>query len=251
MSTFRPTTRHVAVLEELRRRIIQGELKAGDQIYADSLAAELGISRIPVRESLRVLEGEGQVAYEPHQGYSVTQLRMSDLQELYLMRSLLEEEALRRTVALLGPEHFERMRAALAALDVANAARDINGHVTANREFHFAFLEPLESIEMPRMWRQIKVLYDQCDRYGALYYGTKASRQRVRREHKAMFAAARSHDVETLLSLVREHRAHVIEALREPLLARAAAAEAGGISIDARPVRRRRTRAALDASGTP
>jgi DNA-binding GntR family transcriptional regulator len=96
-----PPTRHVAVLSELRKRIVEATLRPGDQIFADAIAEELHVSRIPVREALRVLEGEGQVFYEPHRGYFVAELRLRDLRELYLMRELLEAEALRLSVPQL------------------------------------------------------------------------------------------------------------------------------------------------------
>jgi len=243
-------TRHVAVLQELRQRIIRGTLRPGDQIFADEIGEELGVSRIPVREALRVLEGEGQVAYEPHRGYFVAELRLEDLLELYLMRRLLESEAIRRSVPRLDAESYARMDAAMEELDAAHAASDINAHVAANRRFHFAFLEQLD---MPRLLRQIQVLYDQCDPYGSLYYNASRNRERVRREHHALIKAAKRHDAEEVARLLTEHRAHVVDALRDTLASRDdsqgsdgepdGSAEAGSrasIRADAATPRRRR-----------
>jgi DNA-binding GntR family transcriptional regulator len=199
------------VLEELRRRILHGDLKPGDRILADTVAEELGVSRIPVREALRVLEGERQVSYEPHRGYFVTELRFADLIELYLMRHLLEADALRRSVPKLDQEDFDRMELALAELKEAHDNSDVARHSVANRRFHFAFLEQLE---MPRLLSEIKTLYDQCDGYGSLYYNSTRNRQAVRRDHVALLKAARKRDAETTIRLLSEHRAHVVEALR-------------------------------------
>lgn len=199
------------MLEELRRRILHGDLKPGDRILADTVAEELGVSRIPVREALRVLEGERQVSYEPHRGYFVTELRFADLIELYLMRHLLEADALRRSVPKLDQEDFDRMELALVELKEAHENGDVARHSVANRRFHFAFLEQLE---MPRLLAEIKALYDQCDGYGSLYYNSTRNRQTVRRDHAALAKAARVRDAEKVIALLCEHRGHVVEALR-------------------------------------
>ena len=172
------------------------------------------MSRIPVREALRVLEGEAQVSYEPHRGYFVAGLRLRDLTELYLMRELLEGEALRHSVARLEAEDFALMSAALGDLETTHRAGDIVGHVAANRRFHFAFLAHLD---MPRLIRQIQVLYDQCDRYGSLYYTERRNRTRVKREHRELMRAAKRHDADAVVALLGEHRRHVVEALRAAL----------------------------------
>lgn len=213
-SPFSPQTRNAAVLDELRQRILRGTLKPGDRILADVIASELGISRVPVREALRVLEGERQVSYEPHRGYFVTELRFADLIELYLMRHLLEGEALRRSVPKLDDEDFDRMQLALNELEEAHNAGDIAGHSVANRSFHWAFLEQLD---MPRLLGEIKTLYDQCDGYGSLYYNSLRNRQTSRREHVALFKAAKKRDTDEVISLLLAHRQHVVEALRRVL----------------------------------
>jgi len=210
-SSFSPQTRNAAVLGELRQRILHGTLKPGDRILADAVAEELGVSRIPVREALRVLEGERQVSYEPHRGYFVTKLRLGDLVELDLMRHLLEAEALRRSVPRLDQETYERMEDALRKLDRADKAGDITTYSIVDRDFHLAFLGQLE---MPRFLAEIESLYDQCDGYGSLYYDNSRNRRASRRDHLAMLVAAKKRDTATVVGLLREHRDRVVEAHR-------------------------------------
>jgi DNA-binding GntR family transcriptional regulator len=209
-----PQTRNAAVLSELRHRILHGTLKPGDRILADAIAEELGVSRIPVREALRVLEGERQVSYEPHHGYFVTELRFADLLELYLMRHLLEAEALQRSVPLLDDEDFERMEVALKQLDRAHKAGDIAKHSIANRSFHFAFFEQLG---MPRFLDEIAALYDQCEGYGSLFYDSIRNRETSKRDHLALYRAAKEHNTVKVISLLSHHREHLVDALRDVL----------------------------------
>lgn len=202
------------MLDELRRRIIGRELRPGDQILADAVAEELGVSRVPVREALRILEGENQVEHRPHKGYFVTEMRLADLQELYRIRHLLESDALRQTVPALEEDDFAEMEAAQEELETAHREADIRGHVEANRRFHWAFLRPLR---MSRMSRLIQVHYDSCDPYGALYYNTPDNRERSEREHRELIAAARGRDVDRVIEVLERHRANVIDALSDVL----------------------------------
>ncbi|GAB3908900.1 hypothetical protein GCM10029964_109490 [Kibdelosporangium lantanae] len=96
--TKRPPTAQEFVLDELRRLILTGEMAAGAPIRQDALAERFGVSRVPLREALRTLEGEGQVTYRPHHGYQVANLSMADLLEVYRIRELLETEATRLAV---------------------------------------------------------------------------------------------------------------------------------------------------------
>ena len=94
VSFRRPPTAQEAVLAELRRAIAAGELRPGEQVLQDALAERFGVSRVPLREALKILEGEGQVTYRPHRGYFVAELDLDDLREVYRIRDLLETEAI-------------------------------------------------------------------------------------------------------------------------------------------------------------
>jgi DNA-binding FadR family transcriptional regulator len=70
-------------LEWLRRAIVAGELRPGERVGQDEVAERIGVSIVPVREALRVLEQEGQLTYIPRRGYFVVDLRVADLEEIY------------------------------------------------------------------------------------------------------------------------------------------------------------------------
>jgi len=117
----RPPTAQEAVLTELRRAIGSGELRPGEQVLQDALAERFGVSRVPLREALKILEGEGQVVYRPHRGYFVAELDVADLREVYRIRDLLESEAVRVAVPRLTPVDLAAMTSAAAAVDAAAA----------------------------------------------------------------------------------------------------------------------------------
>ena len=117
-----------AVAEELRRRIVDGEFQSGFQLRQDALAAEFGVSRIPVREALMQLEAEGLVKIHPHRGAIVSELSTEEIEELFELRALLERAPLDRPLHRLeGLVQVERLGEVVegAALDGADGGREI------------------------------------------------------------------------------------------------------------------------------
>src|ERR1700755_3054171 len=99
----RVTTSQAAILAELRRCLLDGEVPPGTPIPLDEVAAVFGVSRIPVREALKTLIGEGLVERRPTHAFRVATLTTAELAELYLVREVLETAALRAAVARAGP----------------------------------------------------------------------------------------------------------------------------------------------------
>jgi DNA-binding GntR family transcriptional regulator len=213
--TFRrPPTAQEAVLTELRGWIATGRLQPGEQIVQDTLALELGVSRVPLREALKILEAEGQVSYVAHRGYFVTELSLSDMVEVYRIRELLEAEAVRRAVPLMTTEDVDRLEE--AADDVRRAAEglDVPGMSTTNRRFHFGLIS---ACAMPRLIRILHVLWDSTEVYRSVYFTDDTNKDRVLDEHDELVAAVKSGDVEGALDVLSRHRQNAIAALR-PLL---------------------------------
>lgn len=213
----RPPTAQEAVLVELRRFIATGRLRPGQQIIQDALAVELGVSRVPLREALKILEGEGQVSYLAHRGYFVTKLSLSDLLEVYRIREILEAEAITIAVPQMTAEDMDRLEEAERDVKAAADIADVVAMTSANRRFHFALIE---ACALPRLVRLIRQLWDATEVYRSVYFHDAHNREIVEAEHRAVVAAVRAGDPETALSLLAAHREHAIAALR-PILERA------------------------------
>jgi DNA-binding GntR family transcriptional regulator len=205
------------VLQELRRMITSGELPGGTQVVQDALATQLGVSRVPLREALKVLEGEGHVTYFPHRGYFVTELTVADLVEAYRLRALLEAEAITEAVARLDDEevaHIDAMRAEVEAASVRGDVAEIN---EANRMFHFALFE---LCAMPRLVRMIAQLWDATDAYRSVYMSSTSNLAHMAREHAAMMTALRARDAATVVALQAEHRENSVTIVTKSLAPR-------------------------------
>ena len=201
----------VAVLSSLRSDILTGDLAPGDQIVQEALAERYGVSRVPLREALKMLEAEGQVVYHPHRGYFVAELSVADLLEVYRLRALLEAEAIRHAVPSLTDEDVLALSDLRDAIDEAAAAEDVFAMTAANRRFHFAIFD---ASGMPRLTRLLHQLWDATDAYRALYFQQPINRARVGREHASMLVALRNRDAERLVTLHNEHRDRAVGAVR-------------------------------------
>jgi DNA-binding GntR family transcriptional regulator len=210
----RPPTAQEAVLAELRRFITTGRLRPGQQIVQDALAVQLGVSRVPLREALKILEGEGQVTYVAHRGYFVTELSLSDLLEVYRIREILEEEAVSIAVPRMTDEDIDRMEEAERDVRAASDTADVIAMTSANRRFHFALIE---ACALPRLVRLIRLLWDATEVYRSVYYNEAYNRELVEAEHRTLVAAVRAGDPATTLLVLTAHREHAIAALR-PIL---------------------------------
>lgn len=210
--TFRkPPTAQEAVLAELRRLIVTGRLRPGEQVVQDALAAELGVSRVPLREALKILEGEGQVRYVAHRGYFVTQLSLPDLLEVYRIREILEAEAVRVGLPQMTTEDVDRLAEAEREVQAAAAAADVAGMTQANRRFHFALIE---ACGLPRLVRILGLLWDATEVYRSVYFTEPGNRERVDAEHHELVAAVKAGDIERAVAVLDEHRRHAVAALR-------------------------------------
>ncbi len=221
MSAFvRPISTQEAVLAELRRRIGTGELRPGQKILPEQIGEELGVSRVPVREALKILEGEGQVTYEPRRGSFVAELSLEDLRELYRLRELLEAEAIRSAVERLDEEMLARIAEALDEVDAAREAEDMAAYAEANRRFH---LDLYKAAERPLLLRMIRQLWDASDAYRALFANTEEQRAAAADDHRAILAALRRRDAEATIAAQDRHRERALEVLARILGERATA----------------------------
>lgn len=207
----KPPTAQQAVLAELRRSITTGTLRPGEQIRQDVLSTELGVSRVPLREALKILEGEGQVTYAAHRGYFVTELSLHDLLEVYRIRGLLEPEALTEALPKLTGEDVRRVVEAQRDVESAADDGDLGAMTDANRRFHFALMEPCG---LPRLMRFIRLLWDSTDAYRSVYYNLEQHRSAVVDEHHQAIAAVHANDAAALVAVLDRHRQNAVDALR-------------------------------------
>lgn len=127
--------------DAIRRQILSGELGPGERLLEERLTAELGISRPPLREALRMLEQEGLIVSVPRRGSTVATLTDQDVFEILTLRSALERLAVELGVPVKDPGRLEACHGALELMRAAARAEDRAALVEAGYAFHFSIVD--------------------------------------------------------------------------------------------------------------
>ncbi len=198
--------------EILRERIRLGEIPPGTRLRQEVLAEELGISRTPLREAMRLLAADGLVVLEPNRGAVVVELSHDDRVAFWEARLALEPAAARMGAQRRAASGVTAMEVAIAdqRASVEAAIADQRASMVgdqgfaANRAFHLALVA---SAGNPHLDRFAEALWVRA--VGAAIYATQASDSSVvaayADQHAAILAAIMSGDADRAESLTREH----------------------------------------------
>ncbi len=188
------------VADSIRERILAGEFAPGERLAEEKLSAELGVSRMPVREALRALCAEGIVTLEPRRGASVTVYTDAQVRELVEVRATLEGLNARLAARRHDPKQIAELERILAAGSKITERSDLARIQENNARFH----EAVEAIAANSVLMNIvRSLRDRT----ALIFAPQ-SRARIREnweEHAAIVRAVISGDAELAGLLATRH----------------------------------------------
>jgi DNA-binding GntR family transcriptional regulator len=203
-----------AVIQLLRRSLDAGRWSPGEPLRQEEIAAEYGVSRVPVREAFFQLQAEGLVSVVPNKGVYVRALSADNLRELFRLRRLLEADLLTDAVPLHTAASVNRLETVQAALDKASAPAD---WIAGDREFHEALYGPANRPETMAIVRRVR---HQVDRYYFARLKPSTRAQGWHEEHHALIRAVKRRDAAGAGKLLL---AHLAETERSALKALASA----------------------------
>jgi DNA-binding GntR family transcriptional regulator len=134
--TTRSASLSSVVTHEIERMVLTGELKPGERINEQQLAQRFGVSRGPIREAVRGLEGAGLARAVPNRGVFVRRLSVTEVRELYDIRAALFGLAGRLMAERATPGEVARLEDMLAAMERAAERRDFDAYYPLNLAFH-------------------------------------------------------------------------------------------------------------------
>lgn len=137
----RPRSLSGVITERLREAITSGEFAPGEALSEDTLAAELGTSRTPVREALSTLQYQGLVTIIPQKGTFVFAATADDVGELCDFRATLETKAARLAIERHKDTTLASLKSAYAEMTRAQKKADSRAYARADSQFHAAFLD--------------------------------------------------------------------------------------------------------------
>ncbi len=204
------------VADDLRRRILHGELRPGQRLKIDDLASLCAVSHMPIRQALRELEGEGVLDVLPHRGAIVRGVDAEFVRNTYDVREAIEGMLTERCTERIDKAAQVRLGAAITAYEVAASKRNTARLLAANRVIHESINAAAANPEALRVLGQGRLLIEALRlRFG---YGPRRV-DVVVAEHRALYRAIAKRDVERAGRLARRH----CVGARDDLLARMAA----------------------------
>jgi DNA-binding GntR family transcriptional regulator len=203
------------LIVRFRDRILSGTYAPGSALRQDSLAAEFGTSKIPVREALVQLQSEGLVDIFPNRGFQVRPLASAELDEVFRLRLQIEPSAVAQGARLATLDDHAAARHALDQLNEATVAGEFAASGQLNRAFHLLLIVPrLQPVAAEILSR----LHTLAQRYVQAHLRPEGRAKRATREHAALLKAwslGKSKEARALIhSHIKSTRADLNERLR-------------------------------------
>ena len=198
----------------IKDAIISFRIKPGEPLIEAKIADQINISRTPIRESFKKLHNEGLIKIIPTKGAFVADIKREDIEELFVLRAVLECTALRIAISKINEQDLLNVESLLNKAEMDIAAGDFKSSVVSDVELHGLIIE---RSGYSRLAQFIDILKTQLLR--VRYLGTTVTgRTKLSiQEHKAIVNAIRSKDFDSASDLLKTHirnvRDNVLHAL--------------------------------------
>jgi len=191
-----------AVVDNLRQRILNGELKPGQRLVQDELTAELGVSRTPIREALNQLAHEGLVSISDHRRTFVAEFSITDLQETYTLRAALESHAAYLAAKRISRPELDHLQAILTSMGHAYQHNHLEKLIATHHEFHAGIMDAAQS---PRLAKLIVQYLELSRIYQRMAFETGRNAADPIRDHLEIWMTLNKHEAEAAARLTRAH----------------------------------------------
>lgn len=197
------------VQETLEERIISGEFAPGEKLNEADIAAQLNVSRGPVREAFRGLEQAGLLRTEKNRGVTVRIVSIREAEEIYEVRAMLDESVVRTLAQRITPATLTTLKGIVKSMKSAGNAKR---YTELNVQLHDVMVAGVGNAHLVatyrRLVRQLGLL-----RQAAIEADKDALAHSVV-EHEKIVNALAAGDSEQAVSLIRDHVAHGLERMR-------------------------------------
>ena len=201
------------VFEVVREQIVTGKLAGHTAIRQDALAAELGVSKIPLREALARLEQEGLLTSHANRGYAVQPMSADEADDIFALRLSIEPQAAAYAATVANDADREIARLAFEELDSAAGDR-LSEVAIRNRVFHTALVRPGRRLLTTQMVERLAIL---AERYVVAHLQPAGREHRAHLEHRQLLDAWLARDGALLASVLTSHIQSTLTDLRAQL----------------------------------
>lgn len=191
-----------AVADNIRQRIMNGDLKPGQRLVQDELTEELGVSRTPVREALNQLAHEGLITISDHRRTFVTDFSIADLLETYTMRAALESHAAYLAAKRITEPELRHLESILSEMGKAYQHNQLEKLISTHHDFHFGINEAAQS---PRLSKLITQYLDLSRIYQRIAFESGRNAADPIKDHLEIWMTLNKHEAEAAARLTRAH----------------------------------------------
>ena len=205
---------HEEVIDQLRDRIVQGDLAPGARLNERILCEQLGISRTPLREAIKMLATEGLVELMPNRGAIVTPLKAANIADTLAVMGTLESLAGELACTNASEAEIAEIRALHFEMLAHHARGDLAGYFKFNQLIHLKIIEASGNPVLANTYRQLNANVRRAR------YMANLSQERwdaAVREHEEILGALASRDAARLKRLLAEHLAHKVASVMAAL----------------------------------
>ena len=190
------------VRQNIKKRIINQELKPGSRLIVSHLAAEMGTSLTPIREALRLLVKDGLVEIIPHKGAQVVMPSQGQFKDLFEVRTVLESLAIKLAIPNLSPADYERLEQILQAGDESIQAEDPKTWLDEDEKLHSYIIQKSENNILAELLDNIR---NRINIFRILTAQLPARAKRAQNEHRSVVAAMKKQKDKDAEELIVQH----------------------------------------------
>ena len=190
------------IADIVRERILKGEYVIGEKIKESSIAAELSVSRTPIREAFKMLEEEGLLDYLPNRGCYAKGFTKRDVSDIYTVRETLENLAVSWACERITDEEIQRLEEQCDLMEFYTKKRDVAKILSMNTTFHDIIYNSSRSRFLAQVLRSYKGYLDKTRK--SVYYD-ETFLDSIQAEHKALLDAIKARDEKAALEAIHAH----------------------------------------------
>ncbi|EGF91713.1 bacterial regulatory protein, gntR family protein [Asticcacaulis biprosthecium C19] len=195
----------------MRDRIISGVMPVDTAIRQDALAAELGVSKIPLREAFARLEQDGLLLYVTNRGFFIRPLSVDEVEEVYALRLKIEPDAVAEAATVATDKDKQVALDCLKALDEA-VVSDKKKVGKLNRAYHMALVKPIQRPITTQIVERLNII---SERYVGKHLEPAGRDSRAHDEHAAMYELWASGKSKEVAAIMAHHISSTLEDLRK------------------------------------
>ena len=196
------TALYVEVTERLRSMVASGVLKPGSWIDEQKLSEELGVSRTPFREAMRILASEGLLRIEPRKGCYVAELTEKDLNEIFPLMAMLEGRCAYEAAEKASDQAIKSLESLHHRLKKYADEKNIDDYYATNRKIHEAIQSLAGNEWLANMVNDLRRMLN-LSRHRSLHH--KGRIEESCQEHLSIFSALKAGDAQEAERLMKQH----------------------------------------------